>query len=295
MSLVNGDDGTSGRGRGEHSVADAENAEEEDEEEDHDVAAGGGRVPLYEGGQMTAAEAETDNKAKAMFRRYVEKVDAIPLTNPGRDGLTSADMGDRADVYKRSKLKTEVVKKLVNQTTSQSVPSNVVTVVSAYTKMFAGLLIEQAREVQAEWMAVEKKRADQEDNPAYKRLRRSHSVREETQNGAETQGASEHELSNGESTTMKVESDSSPTLAETSQTLDHQHAVGADAVLPGGAGGLSTSIMECDRGPLLPDHLREALRRYRKTRRGGAVGFTGLSLEGRESTAPRLGGRRLFR
>jgi transcription initiation factor TFIID subunit 11 len=64
---------------------------------------------------------------------------------------------------------------------------------------------------------------------------------------------------------------------------------------PGGAGGLSTSIEECNRGPLLPDHLREALRRYKKARKGGTVGFTGLSLEGREIAASRMGGRRLFR
>ncbi|KXL49662.1 hypothetical protein M433DRAFT_36414, partial [Acidomyces richmondensis BFW] len=82
----------------------------------------------------------------------------------------------RYEAYNRAKLKTSDVRRLVNQVLGQSVPANVVLAVSAYTKLFAGELIEAAREVQAEWEA------------------------------------------------------------------------------------------ECDRGPLLPDHLREALRRYKKRR-----------------------------
>lgn len=50
-----------------------------------------------------------------------------------------------------------------------------------------------------------------------------------------------------------------------------------------------------DRGPLTPDHVREAFRRYRKDREGGCAGLLGLSLHGRENTASRLGGRKLFR
>ncbi|KAI9877873.1 MAG: hypothetical protein M1830_002581 [Pleopsidium flavum] len=50
-------------------------------------------------------------------------------------------------------------------------------------------------------------------------------------------------------------------------------------------------------GPLLPDHLREALRRYKRDGEGGGAGFAGLSLglgvQGVGSA--RLGGRRLFR
>jgi transcription initiation factor TFIID subunit 11 len=62
-----------------------------------------------------------------------------------------------------------------------------------------------------------------------------------------------------------------------------------------GAWGLSNDVEDCDRGPLLPDHLREALRRYRRSRSGGSVGFTGISLEGRDRVAPKMGGRRLFK
>lgn len=52
---------------------------------------------------------------------------------------------------------------------------------------------------------------------------------------------------------------------------------------------------EMDRGPITPDHLREALRRYKKDREGGDAGFLGLSGQGRERTAARVNGKRLFR
>jgi transcription initiation factor TFIID subunit 11 len=49
------------------------------------------------------------------------------------------------------------------------------------------------------------------------------------------------------------------------------------------------------RGPLLPDHLREAVRRYRKDSEGGGAGFRGLSLGASEGSF--AGGRekKLFR
>lgn len=49
-----------------------------------------------------------------------------------------------------------------------------------------------------------------------------------------------------------------------------------------------------DRGPLTPDHLREALRRYKKENPGGGAGYLGLSLKGKETTAARGRGKRLF-
>lgn len=52
-----------------------------------------------------------------------------------------------------------------------------------------------------------------------------------------------------------------------------------------------------DMGPLLPDHFREALRRYKRDGEGGGTGLTGVSvglgLPG--SGSARLGGKRLFR
>ena len=52
-----------------------------------------------------------------------------------------------------------------------------------------------------------------------------------------------------------------------------------------------------DFGPLLPDHLREALRRHKRDGEGGGTGLqgvsTGLGMPG--SGSARLGGKRLFR
>ena len=52
-----------------------------------------------------------------------------------------------------------------------------------------------------------------------------------------------------------------------------------------------------DLGPLLPDHLREALRRYRRDGEAIATGLTGFSvgLGIPGSGSARLHGRRLFR
>lgn len=297
-SLVNGEEGNvstpvgGGRGgtAGAPSVVTGDNADDEDDDDD-DAAVGGGRAPLYEGGQMSPEEYERDNIRKSMFRQYMDVVDNLPFTDPERKGMTVRDMGERYDVWNRAKLRTADVRRLVNQTLSQSVPANVVTVVNSYTKMFAGLLIEQAREVQAEWMVTDKKRADGEENPVLKKLKRSQTEIGDAQvvNGDE----SARPKSSGSQNNVKQESSSSPTQPDT-QTNGHRER-STDEVYPGGAGGLSTSLEECDRGPLLPDHLREALRRYKKARKGGTVGFTGLSLEGREVAAARMGGRRLFR
>ncbi len=53
-----------------------------------------------------------------------------------------------------------------------------------------------------------------------------------------------------------------------------------------------------DLGPLLPDHLREALRRYKRAGEGGGVGMGAQSLAGMGMLgvgSARVGGRRLFK
>lgn len=127
---------------------------------------------------------------------------------------------ERYDTWRRVRLKKETVRKITNQTLSQSVPASVVTTINGYTKIFIGEIIDRARDVQLEWMVAEN---------------------------------------------------------------------------PGQDVPLAEKIAERDRGPLTPDHLREALRRYKKDKEGGGAGFMGLSLEGRENAAARMGGRKLFR
>jgi len=60
--------------------------------------------------------------------------------------------------------------------------------------------------------------------------------------------------------------------------------------------GIKERTKEMDRGPIQPDHLREALRRYKKDREGGSAGFLGASLGGGILHASaRMGGKKLFR
>ncbi|KAK6416401.1 hypothetical protein LTR95_017463 [Oleoguttula sp. CCFEE 5521] len=179
------------------------------------------------------------------------------------------------------KLNKADVRKMVNQTLSQSVPANVVNVVSSYLKIFAGQVIEGAREVQGERMweegksAGKRRRVDGESGESGVRgVKKEDGVKAE-ENGQEMPGSDD-------------------TQPDSEGTIQGQQADGRED-MPDAALGCSREIDELDRGPLLPDHLREAVRRMKKSRAGGSVGFTGLSLEGREVAAPRMGGSRLFR
>ncbi|KAI9791636.1 MAG: hypothetical protein M1816_003722 [Peltula sp. TS41687] len=141
------------------------------------------------------------------------------------------DQSDRYDLFRRVKLNPAVVKKIVNQTLSQSVTDSVVKTVNGFTKVFIGEIMERAREVQAQWEAV----------------------------------ASSQESSSS------------------SQTLE---------------GNSQPQPQKRNLGPLLPDHMREALRRYRRDKEGGGAGMRGLSsaaMERGKGYSSATGGRRLFR
>jgi len=249
-----------------------------------DGRAGGGRAAAWEGAQLTLEDREADKSARAKFREYMEHLDALPLTStaPARTAFTTHDMSERFDVYTRAKIRTADLKKFINQTLSQSVPGGVVTVVSSYVKMFAGGIVEEARKVQGEWMAAEARRADGEPNEVFRKLQRSQV--EDDVDGHDDGGE-----------TIAENTSRPPSSSPKPATTEPAKSDAVDEIHPGGAGSLQSSILEYDRGPLQPDHLREALRRYKKSRAGGSVGFTGLSLEGKEVAASRMGGKRLFR
>ncbi|KAF1816058.1 histone-fold-containing protein [Eremomyces bilateralis CBS 781.70] len=188
-----------GAATGTPSVVEGEGEEEEEEGDGGDV----------EGGKMDEAEVAQERER---LRVLVEAFDG---------GQT-----ERYAVWRAVKLKKEVVRKLTNQTLSQSVPPSVITTVNGYTKAFVGELVERARQVQVEWMAA-------------------------------------------------------------SAALPTGEEVPSD-------GPLADRMKERDRGPILPDHLREALRRYKKDQEGGGAGFLGASLDGVQATAARSRGRKLF-
>lgn len=330
-SLANGEDGRGSRrggSKGAPSVVTGDGAEagdEEDEDEDDEDAAAGGDKD-----GVNPLDLEQDNRHRYLFREAV--------------GL---EHQNRYDSFNKVKLRTADVRRLVNATLSQSVPQNVVTVVGAYTKMFAGMLIESAREVQSEWMAISEKRPDGEENRAYKRLRMMQPEDEdegederdedededeeqtETEEKPEVNGEASQKTPNGTAESAGKDSSKDDGLPDGDYVPDEENNVpgdtqpnsspegkpngkskdspssgdskktdefieGAEHIQPG-AWGLSKYLDECDRGPLLPDHLREALRRYKKSRNGGTVGFTGISLERPEVAAPRMGSKKLFK
>lgn len=272
----------------------ADEAEEEDEEDEEETA--GGRALLDE---SSALMEEADRKGKEFLLHMPEW------------------QLERHGTWKRAKLKQNNLKTLVNQTLSQSVPANAITVVSAYTKMFAGLIVEGARDVQEEWLAAAEKRPDGEDNPVAKRLG---GEKTESTKKLEADKEKENKKSNGDTDSMDVDAavkqESGPPAANDQQNSEETQAdTGSSATLTNGheeetqkdgddedndavqeaSLGVRRQIEDVDRGPLLPDHLREALRRYKKAQYGGTVGFTGLSLVGKDNAAARMGGRRLFK
>ena len=282
----------------------AEEAEEEEEEEEDDAA--GGRALLDENAILME---EADRRGKKFLLQMPEW------------------QLERHGTWKRSKLKGQTVRTLVNQTLSQSVPANVITVVQAYTKMFAGLIVEGARDVQAEWAAVAEKRPDGEDNHVAKKLRGEGSEAAEKDwiekvkaEEEKKKKAKEGETNGDKPDVMEVDAeadvpikkeDDSQTVNGFSNSDSTQTEAGDSSTQPNGqhtgddgeeappvleaSMGVRRQIEEVDRGPLLPDHLREALRRYKKAQYGGTVGFTGLSLEGKDNAAARMGGRKLFK
>ncbi|KAL4964450.1 transcription initiation factor TFIID subunit 11 family protein [Aspergillus stella-maris] len=180
---------------------------------------------------------------------------------------------ERYDLFKRAKLRKETLRRIVNHALSQSVPASVVTTINGFTKVFAGEMIEKARTVQKEW-------AEAHDQAALARL-----------NQAETAAAEE---ANQEATSNEHQS------AVKQEPTDMPVAGAFRVSAPGGKATVKLPPNP-HRGQLLPSHLREAVRRYKRDGEGGGVGFSGLSL-GNLGTrgsvtwnAGSVGGRPLFR
>ncbi|KAL3459805.1 hTAFII28-like protein conserved region-domain-containing protein [Aspergillus heterothallicus] len=264
-----GGPGTAGGGGGG-----GNNAEEGDEEDDFDDE--GELLGREEGGTATDTEAEKKNLALL--------VDAF---NP----LQS----ERYDLFKRAKLRKETLRRIVNHALSQSVPASVVTTINGFTKVFAGEMIEKARTVQKEW-------AEAHDQAALARL-----AQEQEEAETRAKAAANNRV-------VKSEPGTDTSMSATSNSNSAVSRVSAMAAATGGNtgnndgnknGSVGKRAAELPpnphRGQLLPAHLREALRRYKRDGEGGGVGFSGLSLGNlgvRGSvtwSAGGVGGRRMFR
>ncbi|KAL4972084.1 hTAFII28-like protein conserved region-domain-containing protein [Aspergillus desertorum] len=183
---------------------------------------------------------------------------------------------ERYDLFKRAKLRKETLRRIVNHALSQSVPASVVTTINGFTKVFAGEIIEKARTVQKEW-------AEAHDQAALAELAQEGTMAEEKP----------HPAANDEAhSAVKLE------------PVDTNRGASSAGAFRVSAPGVSAGVKlppNPHRGQLLPSHLREALRRYKRDGEGGGVGFSGLSLGNlgvRGSvtwSAGSVGGRRLFR
>ncbi|KUJ17611.1 histone-fold-containing protein [Mollisia scopiformis] len=136
------------------------------------------------------------------------------------------------EAWRSSKLSDSTVRRIVNQTLSQSVPPNVILAIKSTAKIFAGEIIERARKVQTEWI--------------------------------ERTGVSQTGLPS-----------------------------------PPAEGSIVPFEKEKRRGPLLPDHLREAHRRHILEGNHGLVGNIGLwqhqAHSGVERFAIKVQGKRFFK
>ncbi|KAF4611381.1 hypothetical protein G7Y89_g15632 [Cudoniella acicularis] len=138
----------------------------------------------------------------------------------------------RYEAWRSSRLSDSIVRRIVNQTLSQSAPASVILAVKSVAKIFAGEMIEGARRVQTQWLE-----ASGEDQ--------------------------------------------------------------ATGLPSPPAEGDKPKEKETRRAPLLPDHLREALRRYKLARDGGSAGQLGLwqlqQNSGVERFGVKVGGKRLLK
>ena len=265
---------------GPNSSQAADGGRDEEEADDDDDGIGPEDTLLEGGGMMSEAAKRQEQRYHAML------VDAF-----------SKEQADRYVMWRRVKLKTGIVKKLINQTLSQSVPSPIVTSVNAYTKVFIGELVEMARDVQEEWLAAERMSKDpkhpgavvpvqiQQPQSNVEGVNGVNGVSDltPTDQSADTSGKT---MSNNALTASPQALSQGTEFSAVSPDGGHDREQGKPSKL---------NVDERDRGPLTPDHLREALRRYKKDREGGSAGFQGLSMLGREPTASRAGGKRLLR
>ncbi|KAF1834441.1 TAFII28-domain-containing protein [Decorospora gaudefroyi] len=254
-SSARGGKGADGRSalQGEDEDGEGEGEVEEDYGDDMGEEIG----TAIEGGMTAEERRKQEKEYERMLEEYMTPAQA-----------------ERYAIYRRIRLKRETVRKLVNQTLSQSVPQPIIIAVTSYSKTFIGELIDRALTVRDEWAAVN-----------------THIPNPDLPGPILAQSLSRPSAHIKDERNRPTNSDIRSAgwyLDQVDRTQSLWQEVDEDA-------GLTGRLRACDKGALTPAHLREALRRYKRDRDGGGAGFAGLSLEGVERTMGRTGGRRLFR
>ncbi|KAE8355801.1 hTAFII28-like protein conserved region-domain-containing protein [Aspergillus coremiiformis] len=208
---------------------------------------------------------------------------------------------ERYDLFKRAKLRKETLRRIVNHALSQSVPASVVTTINGFTKVFAGEVIEKARTVQAEWAEAHDQAAIAafEAEEAATVARAAYTSASTTPGAAIPRPGGQPQVKQESSNQAPFPPTRAPGIpAPSSAVISQQSANGASQPRPEKKFKLPPNP---HRGQLLPSHLREALRRWKRDGEGGGVGFSGLSMGNlgvRGSVtwgAGSVGGRRIFR
>ena len=199
---------------------------------------------------------------------------------------------------------------VVNATVSQSVPQMVSTAVKAVTKLFAGEIIEHARQVQAEMMAAGEEQIPK-PNPSSTAEAATAAV---APTASQTNGVSPTPLINGAGEASQTSingtglSADASTVGSQSQPITDATASQDMAININGDAPTSTEetiaddkeefIFNDGRGPLRPEHLREAWKRYRLAGESRGVGVQQLWHAQHGSGVERFStrtGKRLFR
>jgi transcription initiation factor TFIID subunit 11 len=227
-------------------------------------------------------------------------------------------------LFKRAKLRKETLRRIVNHALSQSVPASAITTINGFTKLFVGEIIEKARTVQAEWAeaydqaalaafkaeeAALEAKALAESTPQKRPDTISiaeNGIKGESSNGAGTPDtASVHpHFSSTSSLTSNYRQGSQTALPPLQSPLQAPSVINDPNDIPQGSVHRSSREFKPPPNPhcgqLLPSHLREALRRYKRNGEGGGVGASTLSqqhfsVKGSFTWSIGPGGQRLFR
>ncbi|KAJ9629201.1 hypothetical protein H2204_008990 [Knufia peltigerae] len=189
------------------------------------------------------------------------------------------DQYSRYNQWRALSLNNTTVKRLVNSIVSQSVTSAPLQAVRIYGKWFVGEIVERAREVQEEHARAYEATREVEKERRRRDLEALEAKQKEKQNQSQNNGAGARPGTPADMQSRMLTRDIERLKREVKEYIPNPH-----------------------RGGLLPDHLREALRRYKADGEGGGVGFQGMShglLGVPGPTAWRVGdgasGRRLFR
>lgn len=249
-----------------------EHAEEEDDNEDNVHMS-------ITSVKRSEAQAQEEKRLRAMLTRCMD-----------------ADQFDRYSNWRAAKLPDPVVRRIVNATVSQSVPLQVVTAVRTVTKFYLCDIIRIAREVQAEWVASGQ---ELQAAPLVEKEDGSFEVGSEIPWPGQVMSAEEEEAAE--------EAAVAASQGDSSATLNNSFADGGGAASASFASRSDERdrqkreviLRELPRGPLRPDHLREAVRRYQASTQSQGIGSLRIWQEQQRCGAERFpiktGGRRIFR